>query len=113
MPAGSTRCSANAEWRGCQRSLLRVPWHASITASTLPSSSTAGSLSSGRQGRSGAMPTAAATAVPGPLLERESELDRHLPVRHLSVGHVASCLGHAEPLDVAHGLVRLGDGVLD
>src|SRR5690349_13750779 len=47
------------------------------------------------------------------LVQPETDLDRDLPVGHLTVGEVAADLGHLEPVDVAQSLVRPAHGVAD
>src|SRR4051794_27302430 len=47
------------------------------------------------------------------VVEPESDLDGHLPVRHLSVGEMTTDLGHLEPVDVAKRLVRAAHRVAD
>lgn len=43
------------------------------------------------------------------LLQRETDFQRNLPVRHLAVDHLATGLGDAEPVNVADRFMRLRD----
>ena len=45
--------------------------------------------------------------------EREADFQRHLPMRHFAVDHVATGFGDAELVDVAHRFMGLGDRLAD
>src|SRR5262245_10583110 len=49
----------------------------------------------------------------GLLIQRETDVHRHLPVRDLLILDEAARVGHFEPAQIAHGLRGLGDGILD
>ena len=58
-------------------------------------------------------PTREASVPVAQSFEREADFQRHLPMRHFAVDHVATGFGDAELVDVAHRFMGLGDRLAD